>query len=297
MKKIFLLSVLLLVGFVCLSGCSKKSAAGGGAGTGGAGRDAAEAQKIPQRIVTLSPSATEILYAIGASNQIVAVSEFSDYPEEALQQPRVGGFDGKTLSMEKILSFKPDFVYMTQGMHNFLIEQLDSYGIAYYLSRGDSIEAVCQEIRDIAQITGHEGEGNVIAQKIENECADVYKLDEPLSVYYEVWNSPFMTAGTKSFIHDVITKAGGINIFTDLAEPYPIVSEESIIARGPDIILLPVSNGISVDDVKSRAGWQDIPAVKNNRIYLINDALFSRPATRIGECVLELNELLVADEE
>ena len=295
MKKIFLLSVLLLAGFVCLAGCSKKSAAG--AGGSGAGRDAVEAQKIPQRIVTLSPAATEILYAIGAANQIVAVSEFSDYPPEALQQPRVGGFDGKTLSMEKILSFKPDFIYMTQGMHNFLIEQLDSYGIAYYLSRGDSIEAVCQEIRDIAKITGHEGEGNVIAQKIESVCADVYKLDKPLSVYYEVWNSPFMTAGSKSFIHDVITKAGGINIFTDLAEPYPIVSEESIIARGPDIILLPVSNGISVDDVKSRAGWQDIPAVKNNRIYLINDALFSRPATRIGECVLELNELLVADEE
>ena len=295
MKKIFLLFVLLLAGFVCLAGCSKKSAAGGGAGTGGAGRDAAEAQKIPQRIVTLSPAATEILYAIGASNQIVAVSEFSDYPEEALQQPRVGGFDGKTLSMEKILSFKPDFIYMTQGMHNFLIEQLDSYGIAYYLSRGDSIEAVCQEIRDIAKITGHEGEGKVIAQKIESECAEVYKLDKPLSVYYEVWNSPFMTAGSKSFIHDVITKAGGINLFADLDDPYPIVSEESLIARAPEIILLPVSNGISVDEVKSRAGWQDIPAVKNNRIYLINDALFSRPATRIGECVQELNELLAGE--
>ncbi|MBR1640116.1 MAG: cobalamin-binding protein [Treponema sp.] len=286
MKNFLVLSACFALLFV---GCSKKSAAGaGGAGTG----EAADTQEIPQRIVTLSPSATEILYAIGAANQIVAVSEFSDYPPEALQQPRVGGFDGKTLSMEKILSFKPDFVYMTQGMHNFLIEQLESYGIAYYLSRGDNIQAVCQEIVEIARITGHEGEGMAIAKKIEGQCEEVYKFEKPVLLYYEVWNSPFMTAGTKSFIHDVITKAGGLNIFADLEEPYPIISEESLIARAPEVILLPVSNGITADDVKARAGWQDIPAVKNNRIYLIDDALFSRPATRIGDCVLELNELL-----
>ncbi len=308
MKKSFLF-ILSLAFLICLlAGCAKKSGAGG-AGTAGASGDANASgaagdqatlrggADIPQRIVTLSPAATEILYAIDAGNQIAAVSEFSDYPPEASGKPLVGGFDGKTLSMEKILSFKPDFIYMTQGMHNFLIDQLDSYGIAYYLSQGDSIEAVLKEIVEVAEITGHEGAGAALAEKIREECDSVYKFDSSVSVFYEVWNSPFMTAGTKSFIHDVITKAGGINIFADLNEPYPIVSEEAIIARGPEVILLPASNGISADDVKARAGWQDIPAVKNSRIYLINDSVYSRPATRIGECVQNLNELLASYSE
>ena len=291
MKKIFKIAslVTLAVVLICAASCSKKDASG-------ARQTAAEAApataRIPQRIVTLSPAATEIIYAVGASNQLVAVSEFSDYPEEAASMPLVGGFDGKTLSLEKILSFKPDFIYMTEGMHNFLIEPLDSYGIAYYLSRGDSIEAVRKEIIDIGVLTGHEGLARTVADKIGEQCAEVYRFKKPVSIYYEVWNSPFMTAGTRSFIHDVITTAGGMNIFADVDDPYPIVSEESIIARAPDVILMPVSNGVSVEDVKARAGWQDIPAVKNGRIYLINDSLFSRPATRVGECVLELNELL-----
>jgi iron complex transport system substrate-binding protein len=279
-----------------LAGCSKKTGADGAGGSSsvaaGSVQQAQETQLPPQRIVTLSPAATEILFAIGASDQIVAVSEFSDFPEEAAEKPVVGGFDGKTLSMEKILSYKPDFLYMTEGMHNFLIEQLESYGIAYYLSRGDSIKAVQEEIVEIGKITGHEIKARAVAERITQECGAIYHFENPITVYYEVWNSPFMTAGTRSFINDVISKAGGMNIFADVEEPYPIVSEESIIARAPDVILLPYSNGISPDDVKARAGWQDIPAIKNNRVYLINDNKYSRPASRIGECVLDLNGLL-----
>ena len=87
-----------------------------------------QAPEYPKAIVTLSPSAAEILYAIGAQDQIVAVSEFTDYPPEAAEKPVVGGFDGKTLSIETIISYEPDFVYLTEGMHNFLIDSLNAYG-------------------------------------------------------------------------------------------------------------------------------------------------------------------------
>ena len=247
--------------------------------------------QYPKSIVTLSPSAAEILYAIGAGDQIVAVSEFTDYPPEAAAKPVVGGFDGKTLSIETIISFEPDFVYLTEGMHNFLIEPLDSYGIKWYLSNATSITAIEKEIMDLGEITGHQDEAaQVVAQMAEKLPKTTG--DSSIKVYYEVWNAPFMSVGSTSFINDVIVNAGGKNIFDDLTDAYPMVSDETIIARAPDVILLPRSNGVTVEDVKARAGWDSIPAVVNDRIYIIDDNMYSRPAPRIADVVLDLSELL-----
>lgn len=274
-----ILTLISLLFLMIFAGCSKKA-------------EKSPQTKIPGRIITLSPSATEILYAVGAENQIVAVSDFSDFPERAREKPAVGGFDGKTLSLEKILSLEPDFVYMTRGMHDFLVEPLESCGIACYLSFGDSIQAVLQEIEEISFLTGHQEEGREVIAKIRREIAGIAEFGREITVFYEVWNSPFMSPGSRSFIHDVISAAGGTNIFGDVDEPYPLVSEEAIIARAPDVILLTRSNGITPEQVRMRPGWQEIPAVKNSRIFIIDDAKFSRPATRIGECVQELNSIL-----
>ena len=128
--------------------------------------------QYPKAIVTLSPSAAEILFAIGAGDQIAAVSEFTDYPAEAASKPVVGGFDGKTLSIETIISFEPDLVYLTEGMHNFLIEPLDSYGIKWYLSNATSITAIEKEIIDMGELTGHQEQAaQVVAQMAEKLSA------------------------------------------------------------------------------------------------------------------------------
>lgn len=267
----------------------------------------------PQRIVALSPSAGEILFAVGAEEQVAAVSEFTDYPPEAASKPVVGGFDGKTLSMESILGFKPDFLYLTDGMHNFLIEQLGAYKIPYYLSKGNSIAAVKQEILDIGKITGHEAKAKEIVSEMEKKLSVVKESSSASSqtsstssspstsslpstssrkLYYEVWNTPFMTAGARSFINDIIFSSGAENIFADIDEAYPIVSEESIIARQPEYILIPASCGITLEAVKARNGWSSIPAVKNNKIFLIDDNVYTRPGPRVADVVLELNALL-----
>ena len=252
----------------------------------------------PQRIVALSPSAGEILFAVGAEEQVAAVSEFTDYPPEAASKPVVGGFDGKTLSMESILGFKPDFLYLTDGMHNFLIEQLDSYGIKYYISKGDSIKAVMQEILDIGMLTGHEAKAKEVVSEMEKKLNAVKTSSSSTSttssrkLYYEVWNAPFMTAGSRSFINDIIFTSGAENIFADIDEAYPIVSEETIIARQPEYILIPASCGITVEAVKARNGWASIPAVKNNKIFLIDDNVYTRPGPRVADVVVELNALL-----
>ena len=252
----------------------------------------------PQRIVALSPSAGEILFAVGAEEQVAAVSEFTDYPPEAASKPVVGGFDGKTLSMESILGFKPDFLYLTDGMHNFLIEQLDSYGIKYYISKGDSIKAVMQEILDVGMLTGHEAKAKEVVSEMEKKLNAVKTFSSSTSttssrkLYYEVWNAPFMTAGSRSFINDIIFTSGAENIFADIDEAYPIVSEETIIARQPEYILIPASCGITVEAVKARNGWASIPAVKNNKIFLIDDNVYTRPGPRVADVVVELNALL-----
>ena len=252
--------------------------------------------EYPKSIVALSPSAAEILFAVGAGDQVSAVSEFTDYPAEAKAKPIVGGFDGKTLSIETIMSFKPDLVYLTEGMHNFLISTLESNGIAYYISKGESIASVEQEILDVGKLTGHEKEAKKVVDDMEKKLKKAagvsVKMGSPVKVYYEVWNAPYMSVGTNSFIHDVIVKAGGENIFGDLIDAYPMVSEESIISREPAAIIIPASSGLEPSAVGLRNGWSDIPAVKNGKVFVVDDNVYTRPGPRIADVVLELSERL-----
>ena len=251
--------------------------------------------RYPKSIVALSPSAAEILFTIGAGDQVSAVSEFTDFPAEAKAKPVVGGFDGKTLSIETIMSFKPDLVYLTEGMHNFLIATLESNGIAYYVSKGESIASVEQEILEVGKITGHEKEAKKVVDDMEKKlkkAAGAAKKDGPIKVYWEVWNAPYMSAGSTSFINDVIKAAGGENIFADLSDAYPMVSEETIIAREPAVILIPASTGLESSAVGLRNGWADIPAVKGGRVFVVDDNVYTRPGPRVADVVLELSDLL-----
>ena len=248
----------------------------------------------PKSIVALSPSAAEILFTIGAGDQVSAVSEFTDYPPEAAAKPVVGGFDGKTLSIETIMSFKPDLVYITEGMHNFLIATLESNGIAYYVSKGDSIASVEKEILEVGKITGHEKEAAKVVDGMEKKlkkAAPAHK-GAAVKVYWEVWNAPYMSAGAASFINDVIKAAGGENIFADLPDAYPMVSEESIISRQPAVILIPASTGQAASSVGLRNGWAEIPAVKGSKVFVVDDNVYTRPGPRVADVVLELAGLL-----
>ena len=243
---------------------------------------------IPQRIISLSPSATEILFAIGAQNQIAARSDFCDFPENAKNIPSVGGFDGKTLSIEKILSFSPDFVYLTNGMHNYLIPFLQKHNIAYYISVADSIQTVLQEITEIGKITDHQLQAQKLCNQIKQDLqkiAEQNKSKPKVTVYWEVWTPPYMSAGKNSFINEIITYAGGINIFSDIEQPYPVVSEEAILMRNPQIIIIPNSTVGGTTAVTSRKNWQNISAVKNNKIYSVDTNIISRPGPRISQAI------------
>ena len=246
---------------------------------------------VPERIVSLSPAATEILCAVGAENQLIARTDYCDYPPEVRKIPSVGGFDAKTLSLEKILSFRPDFVYMTKGMHDHLVSPLRKYGIYTYVSDAESISGIYKEITDIGAITGH-------PEKAGDICADMRKTfssiktaldsEKSVSVYWEVWNSPYMSVGGISFLNEVIETAGGKNIFTDIKQTYPLVNEESIIMRNPDVIVITKTGSITAETVKKRNGWQEMSAVKNDRIITMDADIASRPGPRIVQAVIDL---------
>lgn len=246
----------------------------------------------PKRIVALSPASAEILCSIGAYNQIAARTDFCDYPAEITEKPSVGGFDGKTLSIETIMSYNPDLVYLTRGMHDFLEKPLNQLGVKTFMSEETSVESVVEEILEIGKLTGHKKNAEKVVAEIRVDIAEALKnSDIKTKLYWEVWNAPYMSAGKDSFINSVIALSGRENIFGDVAEAYPMVSEESIIARQPDIILIPASSGVTVDAVKKRDGWEVIPAVVNGKVFIVDDNLFTRPGPRIGKVVKQLSEL------
>lgn len=257
-------------------------------------REAAKsADAVPQRIVSLSPAATEILFAVGAENQVVARTNLCNYPPEAQKLPAVGGFDGKLFSLENIISFKPDFVYLTEGMHDHLVEPLTAYGIKVYVSKAQSLDDVLGEIQTIAEITGHKENGAKCVASIKDEFRQAQEESKKLaahkpSVYWEIWNAPYMSIGNDSFLNEIIEVAGLENIFGALKQKYPVVSEESIIAAGPEMILYASDAPLSKDDFLKRGSWKNIPAIKNGRIYQIDADLMTRPGPRVGKAALAL---------
>ena len=186
----------------------------------------AEDKFSPKKIVCLSPSGAEILCALDSFDKIKARTDYCDYPEELKKLPSVGGFDGKNLSIETILAYSPDFVYGSQGMHDFLKKPLENLGIKVFLSNAaNGISQTKQEILYIANLLEKQDEGKKIVEHIEQQINSVPKSASIKTVYYEVWNEPFMTAGKSSFINELLEAAGYKNIFDSIKESYPMVSE------------------------------------------------------------------------
>jgi len=241
-------------------------------------------QNTPSRIVSLSPASTEILFALGAGNLVAARTDFCNYPAEAQNCPSVGGFDGKTFSLETVLSFAPDLVYLNKTMHGHLVQSLTDLGIKVFATDAQSIADIYTEILEVGAITGKKENAEKLVDSMKKRIEKPSKASN-MSVYWEVWNAPYMSIGNTSFINEVIQASGAQNIFNDISASYPVVSEESIIARNPSIILLPSDSPETLDTIQGRSGWDCIDAVKNNRVYKINGDIISRPGPRLAEAV------------
>jgi iron complex transport system substrate-binding protein len=270
--------------------------------TDGTGREVT-LEAAPESIISLSPSNTEILFAVGAGNSVVGVTKYCDFPAEAQGLPKVGGFSADSISIETIVSLQPDLVLANGSGQESVITALEQASIKVIAVNATSFEDVYANIEMVGKITGHETEAIAVVDgmkarvaAVAEKIASVPQEDRP-TVFWEVWDEPLMTAGPGTFIGQMIEKAGGINIFGNLSEDYPQVSAEEIITRNPAVILGPDSHGdkLIAEQLAARPGWDQIDAVKNNKIFLIDGNTSSRPGPRLVDALEAIAKALYPD--
>ncbi|MCL1146342.1 cobalamin-binding protein [Shewanella marinintestina] len=233
-----------------------------------------------KRIVALSPHSVEMLYAIGAGDSIVATTEYADFPEAALDIPRIGGYHG--VQIERILELNPDLVVVwASGNKAEDITRIKELGFKVFDSNPDTLEAVADELESLGELTGHQAQAKQVADdyrvKLAKLRSDNFAKAE-VKVFYQLWSTPLMTVAKNSWIQQIISVCHGDNVFVDSASDYPHVSLETILLKLPEVILQSQDEGniIGVD----WSQWAEIPAVKNQHIYQLNADLLHRAAPR-----------------
>jgi iron complex transport system substrate-binding protein len=242
----------------------------------------------PQRIISLQPSHTEIVFAVGAGNKLVGVTSFCDFPAEARQKEKVGGFSDP--SVEKIMALRPDLV-IAGSSHKAAVEQLEKLGIPVIAMEAKTLSDIPVLVQKIAVACGEEGRGKELASSITARVDAVRKKTGGLTekekpvVFYELWHNPLTSVGPGSFLNDLITLAGGTNLAADAKSAYPAVAAEAVVKRNPDVILY-AHKGQRTEDVASRPGWAQVNAVKNSRIIFFDDEnIFMRAGPRIADAL------------
>ncbi len=266
----------------------------------GLGREITLAEPA-QKVASLAPSNTEILFALGAGPQTVARDAFSDYPQEAQALADIGGGFGE-INAEVLLSAQPDLVLAAEINPIENITLLEDLGLkVFYLSNPLELEGLYENLRLVGTLVGRQIEAEALILNLRQRVADVESRvagvdDRPL-VFYELDatdpNAPW-TSGPGTFIDLLLNKAGGTNLGSRLQDPWVQISVEALITENPDIILLGdyTLGGITPEDVRARPGWDTIAAVKNQRVYPFDDNLVSRPGPRMVDGLEALVKLI-----
>lgn len=245
----------------------------------------------PQRIVSLAPHVTELLFAAGAGQRIVGATEYSDYPEAALRIPRVGG---ALLDLEAIAALRPDLIVAwADGNPPAQLQRLKQLGIPLYLSAPKRLDDIPVGLERLGQLLGMGLVAHAAAKQYRaelNRLRGTYSGRKKLRVFYQVWDEPLLTINGTHIISDALATCGGENIFAQLPALTPTVSIENILQADPDAIVT------SSQDTQARLDawrrWPRLSAVRNNRLFFVHGDWIDRPAPRILLGVAELCHLL-----
>lgn len=259
----------------------------------------------PNRIVSLAPSNTEILFAVGAGDRVVGVTNYCNYPYnfsawiEAGNLTSVG--DYWIPNMEAIVTLEPDLVLAAFAQEE-VVNTLRGMGYKVLVLDPHNIDDILKDIVLVGRATNKDVEAGILVnnlrQRIDAVVSKVAGVTSTPKVCYEVWYDPLWSLGSESWEHELIEKAGGINIFADQSLKYFETSSEAIIERNPDIMIFPLGHGGgppfwgSFDQVKARPGWNAISAVQNDRLYTIDADIISRPSPRIVDALETLAEII-----
>ncbi|MEW6446968.1 MAG: cobalamin-binding protein [Bacillota bacterium] len=244
-------------------------------------------KKFPERIVSLAPSNTEIVFALGLEGKLVGVTTYCNFPPEAEKKPKIGGFADP--SLEKILAQQPDLV-LASDQQGEIVSALENHGIPVLVIAPETVEDIIKNVQLVGRATGATRAAGRLAADLEKRIDAVTSKTCSLpeskkpKVFYELWYEPLMTAGPGTFIDDLITLAGGINIASDARKKYPEYSLEAVLAKNPDVLINSYGHGEGTptrEQVKARKGWQNLNCIKNDRIYTVHADLVNRPGPRI----------------
>ncbi len=229
-----------------------------------------------ERILALTPHACEMLYAIGASSQIVAAVSYCDYPEQAKKLPRVGNYLG--INLEAALRFKPDAA-IVMARHVKGVRQLERMGVKIIVSNPESFADIFHDMLLLGTLTGHRAEAQKLVQKQKMRLQKVRaKATSKTRVFYELWPDPLITIGKTSFINSLIQEAGGINVFADLPMETPHVNVESVVRRQVELIIIPLEKRSLKARITFWKPWLHSPSI---RFTALDPDLLHRPGPRL----------------
>jgi len=254
---------------------------------------------IPQRIVSLAPSNTEILFALGLNDSIVGVTDWCDYPPEALEKDSIGDFYPPNI--EAIVAMEPDLVVAANIHKDEYVPQMESLGLKVIVLDPKTVDEVIDAIAIAGEATGTEDAASQLAEDMQARIDDVQSLVSGLSeeeiprVFYVIWHDPLMTVGNDTLQDEVIQLAGGQNIFDDLSG-YPVVDLETILDRDPQVIIVGSGHDVEQDAtfqwVQNEARLRDTEAAREGMIFKIDADLVDRPGPRIVDGIEEMLELI-----
>ncbi len=253
-----------------------------------------------RRVVSLSPAATEILFAIGAGDRVVGVTEYCDFPAEARGRPKVGGFSGATVSVERIVALEPDLVVVSGEMHGRVVTLLDAVGLRSFALEPRTFAEVYADILTLGRLTGREEASAAVVRSMRGRIEAVAAAaagGAKSRVFWELWHDPLMSAGGPTFITEAIAAAGGVNVFGDLRERWPRVSFEELLVRDPDWILIgDGSKGGQAEAARKRPAWASLRAVRAGRVAGVEADIVDRGGPRLADAVEAIARILRADE-
>jgi iron complex transport system substrate-binding protein len=290
-KSAFGLLTLFLCALSVLASCSDRHAnlAGSGAQpetrevTDGAGRRVRVPVR-PERIITLAPNLTEIIYSVGAGPRLVGNTTFCDYPAEARQVTKVG--DTLHPSIERIIALRPQLILIsTASQLEAFTLQLNEQNIAVYITDPHDLEGVFQSIEAIGDLVAERERAALLVKDLRARAASVEERvgkEKPLTVFYQLSAEPLYTAGRDSFITDLVRRAGGVSVTADVPGAWPRYSEEAALAARPDAVILATGDSMGAQaNAEVAQSLLRSPAVQNKRVFKINGDFLSRPGPRL----------------
>lgn len=245
----------------------------------------------PTRLIVLAPNLVELLFSIGAGEQIIATSEHADYPTAASAIPRVGNYAG--LQLEKIVALKPDLILLWRsGTPAADIERLTQLGFHLELFEPTQLDDVATDLERLGLISGHVDEANQQAKQYRQTLAALrqqYSEQSPVSVFYELWDSPLSSIGTSAWPNQHLQVCGAQNVLASSTVAYPQLSVEQVLLLDPQLIIQPVS----ANEPRGLLNWQQYPqlqAVRNSQIIRPNSDLLHRASIRALTATKDLCE-------